>query len=245
MTLARSRSWGISTTESMPARAAWAATELARLPVEAQAATLNPSWRALVRATDTTRSLNEPVGLAVSSLIHSSPRPELGGQAVGPDQRGEAGAQVDRGGVGHRQQVGVAPDRPGPGGDPLPGDGGGDPLVVVGRPRAARSRSRTRAAPRPDRCGHIHDSASPKRNPQQSPHRSGIGTWHAVDPSWVVGRALVAAASQGPVPQLLWMMASIVADPTGRPSMRAGCRRPSPYAPAMVGPRRRAGPGER
>ena len=63
------------TTESMPARAAWAATELARLPVEAQAATLKPSWRALVRATETTRSLNEPVGLAVSSLIHSSPSP--------------------------------------------------------------------------------------------------------------------------------------------------------------------------
>ena len=63
------------TTESMPARAAWAATELARFPVEAQAATLKPSWRALVSATETTRSLNEPVGLAVSSLIHSSPRP--------------------------------------------------------------------------------------------------------------------------------------------------------------------------
>ncbi len=65
----------MKTTETIPARAAWAATELARLPVEAQAATLNPSWRALVRATDTTRSLNEPVGLAVSFLIQSSPRP--------------------------------------------------------------------------------------------------------------------------------------------------------------------------
>ena len=42
---------------------------------EAQAATLNPSWRALVSATDTTRSLNDPVGLAVSFLIHSSPSP--------------------------------------------------------------------------------------------------------------------------------------------------------------------------
>ena len=65
----------MNTTDTMPARAAWAATELARLPVEAHAATLNPSWRALVSATDTTRSLNEPVGLAVSSLTHSSPRP--------------------------------------------------------------------------------------------------------------------------------------------------------------------------
>ena len=75
VTLAVSRSWGISTTDSMPARAAWAATELARFPVDAQAAILKPSWRALVSATDTTRSLNDPVGLAVSSLIHSSPSP--------------------------------------------------------------------------------------------------------------------------------------------------------------------------
>src|SRR5664280_1051933 len=73
--LAVSRSEGISTTDSMPARAAWAATELARFPVEAHAATLKPSWRALVSATDTTRSLNDPVGLAVSSLIHNSPSP--------------------------------------------------------------------------------------------------------------------------------------------------------------------------
>src|ERR1035438_5485239 len=73
VTLAFSRSWGIRTTESIPARAAWAATELARLPVEAQAATLKPSWRALVSATETTRSLKDPVGLAVSSLIPSSP----------------------------------------------------------------------------------------------------------------------------------------------------------------------------
>src|SRR6266436_4662155 len=59
----------------MPEWAAWAATELARLPVDAHAATLNPSSRALVSATDTTRSLNDPVGLTVSFLIHSSPRP--------------------------------------------------------------------------------------------------------------------------------------------------------------------------
>ena len=50
----------------------------------------------MVSATDTTRSLNEPVGLTVSFLIHSSPRPELGGQPVGPHQRGEPGAEVDR-----------------------------------------------------------------------------------------------------------------------------------------------------
>ena len=37
--------------------------------------TLKPSSRAFVSATDTTRSLNDPVGLAVSSLIQSSPSP--------------------------------------------------------------------------------------------------------------------------------------------------------------------------
>ena len=59
----------------IPARAAWAATELARLPVDAQAATLKPSSRALVIATEVTRSLNEPVGFIVSFFSHSSPSP--------------------------------------------------------------------------------------------------------------------------------------------------------------------------
>ncbi len=57
--------------ESMPIRAACAATELARLPVEAQAIRRKPSSRAAVMATETTRSLNEWVGLAESSLTHS------------------------------------------------------------------------------------------------------------------------------------------------------------------------------
>src|SRR5271167_4887274 len=98
VTLARSRSWGIRTTDSMPARAAWAATELARFPVDAQAATLKPSWRALVRATETTRSLNDPVGLAVSSFIHSSLRAQHA--IVG-------GRRQQLLGTGHRQLVGA------------------------------------------------------------------------------------------------------------------------------------------
>ena len=43
--------------------------------MEAQAATLKPSSRARVRATDTTRSLNEPVGLTVSFFSHRSDSP--------------------------------------------------------------------------------------------------------------------------------------------------------------------------
>ena len=55
----------------MPARAAAAATALARFPVDGQASTLSPSSRAAANATATTRSLNECVGLPESSLIHS------------------------------------------------------------------------------------------------------------------------------------------------------------------------------
>ena len=61
----------MKTTEGTPARAAWAATELARLPVDAQANRLKPSALAAVSATETTRSLNEWVGLALSSLTQS------------------------------------------------------------------------------------------------------------------------------------------------------------------------------
>ena len=63
------------TTERMPARAAAAATALARLPVEGQASTLKPICVAAASATATTRSLNEWVGLPLSSLIHSRRMP--------------------------------------------------------------------------------------------------------------------------------------------------------------------------
>src|ERR1035441_5603157 len=59
----------------MPRAAPWAATELARLPVEAHAIVSKPSSRARVTATDTTRSLKEWVGLAASFLTHTSRRP--------------------------------------------------------------------------------------------------------------------------------------------------------------------------
>ena len=59
----------------MPSAAPWAATEFARLPVEAHAIVSKPSSRARATATETTRSLNECVGFAASFLIHTSPRP--------------------------------------------------------------------------------------------------------------------------------------------------------------------------
>ena len=77
----------MKTIDSMPARAAWAATELARLPVEAQAATLNPSSRALVSATDTTAVLERARRVEGVVLDPELAEAELGGQAVGPHQR--------------------------------------------------------------------------------------------------------------------------------------------------------------
>ena len=67
-----SRFDGTNTALRMPARAAAAATALARLPVDGQASTLKPSSRAAASATATTRSLNEWVGLPLSSLTHSA-----------------------------------------------------------------------------------------------------------------------------------------------------------------------------
>ena len=56
----------MKTMASRPARAAWADTLFARLPVEAQASVLKPNSRALVAATVTTRSLKDQVGLTQS-----------------------------------------------------------------------------------------------------------------------------------------------------------------------------------
>jgi hypothetical protein len=67
------------------------------LPVDAQATVSKPSSIARASATDTTRSLNECVGFAVSFLIHTSPSPSRsasrsartsGVQPVGSDARG-------------------------------------------------------------------------------------------------------------------------------------------------------------
>ena len=63
----------MNTTERSPARAACAATEFARLPVEAQDTVSKPRAFAADSATETTRSLKECVGLAESSLTHSFP----------------------------------------------------------------------------------------------------------------------------------------------------------------------------
>jgi hypothetical protein len=70
-----SRFDGMKTKDCIPSAAAWAATALARLPVEAQARTSKPRSRAQADATETTRSLKECVGFAASFLTQTSRRP--------------------------------------------------------------------------------------------------------------------------------------------------------------------------
>ena len=65
----------MKTTDRMPARAAAAATALARFPVDGQARTAKPSSRAAASATATTRSLKEWVGLPLSSFTQSRRMP--------------------------------------------------------------------------------------------------------------------------------------------------------------------------
>src|SRR5579859_5720463 len=71
---AGSRSEGIKIHAFNPSRAAWAATELARFPVEEQATVSNPKARALASATATTRSLKLKVGRQTASFLISNRR---------------------------------------------------------------------------------------------------------------------------------------------------------------------------
>nr|BFE67458.1 hypothetical protein GCM10020092_007590 [Actinoplanes digitatis] len=87
----------MKTMDGTPARAACAATELARLPVDAQANRVKPSSRAAVSATETTRSLKEWVGLAESSLTQSGARsPISAARAAAPTSGVRPGSRVTR-----------------------------------------------------------------------------------------------------------------------------------------------------
>src|SRR5262245_24365925 len=75
MIFAGSRSAGMNRQALMPALAAWAATEPARLQVEEHDRTPKPNSSALLLAMLIGRSLKEKVGLTVSFLSHRLFRP--------------------------------------------------------------------------------------------------------------------------------------------------------------------------
>ena len=101
-----SRLAGISTTERMPARAAAAATALARFPVDGQARTVKPISNAAASATATTRSLNEWVGLPRSSFTQSVRMPSAAASRSARTRRVPPGSVFGRaaasGGTGSR-----------------------------------------------------------------------------------------------------------------------------------------------
>src|ERR1700747_957563 len=66
---AGSRSAGIKTQASNPCCADWAATALARFPVEEQPTVWKPNLRAAASAVATTRSLNESEGKQTASFL--------------------------------------------------------------------------------------------------------------------------------------------------------------------------------
>ena len=165
--------------ERMPARAAAAATALARLPVEGQASTVKPSSRAAASATATTRSLKECVGLPESSLTHRVFMPSSRGEVVGADQLGAAG--VDVRGVGdvggHRQQRRVAPDVVRAGLD-LRAQGLAAERRSRTRPRAGRSTRYRRRAGRVRRGVRTRDRTARRRGRGRrraaGPERDGV-----------------------------------------------------------------------
>ena len=189
----------MKTIEASPARAAWAATELARLPVEAQADHLEPELAGLGQRHRDDPVLERSGGVGRVVLEPQLPEPQLRSQTIRPHERGPPGPQVDRGAVSHREQVSVPPHREGARGDPLPRD-----LAATARsrrpPPGGRSRSRTRGAPR--------QGIDAPHSRQRSPVRwcisasSSVGHWHLVLPRSILSEAppstLVAAASLGP-----------------------------------------------
>src|SRR5439155_4557876 len=168
------------------------------------------------------------------------PQPELGGEAVGPDQRCEPGAEVDRAAVRCRQQVGVSPDGGRTGGDLLAADRAGDRLVVVDHLQRAEAE-----LAHVERLGRVRARALTALETGDERHCSSSSI-RALAPGLASPRwarpGLVAAVSLGPVPRPLWMgFATIVADPCdgwqthwgGTQSPRAACGR------VLVAPARR------
>ena len=93
----------------MPARAAWALTAFARLPVEAQAMVVKPNSRAWCGDGDDA-VLEGPGGVGAVVLEVEVVEAEVLAQVLGPDQRREAGLQV-HGSPSTGRRSRVAPER--------------------------------------------------------------------------------------------------------------------------------------
>src|ERR1700679_2582505 len=87
--LAGSRSEGIKIQAFKPSRAACAATEFARFPVEEQETVSNPKLRAFAKATATTRSLKLKVGRQTASFLTKSRRDPIFSPSRGALTSGE------------------------------------------------------------------------------------------------------------------------------------------------------------
>ena len=114
-TLGSGANSGTKMTHGRPTLAAAPASDVAALPVEAQATTLARRERARATPTALARSLKEAVGLLPSSLTrscaHAGPRREPGRVEDGRPAGLEGGRRAPG---GHRQQLLVAPGIPRP-----------------------------------------------------------------------------------------------------------------------------------
>ena len=247
----------------MPARAACAATELARFPVETQAATLKPSSRCPVSATDVDPVLERAGRVAgVVSSARARASPSSAPEAIGPDQRGVSAPRSTAPPRAGGEEVRVAPDRQRSGGDPGAVNAARDGVVVVDDFEGAET-------PLADVAGLGTEEPRPHsrhRRPsvgEVTASSSSIGHWHLATSHPALG-PLVAAALWA-VPQPLWMMRTVWSagpnrvktacrcllpgtrrrwsswrsSPTGRTGERA-CRRRQ-RGPVLA--RRRGGPG--
>ena len=210
-----------------------------------------PSSRAAVMATDTTRSLNECVGLAESSLIQTgavkpsssaSRSARISGVMPVPESTRVAGSWPDR------QQPGVAPERVRAGLDVGAGDAGERGGVVadleraealeagvlgaerVGRRRSCDRRGRRRATARWAVSNSSHgNEAFLLIFPDANRARAGVGTCVRRPRRRRATESCIARGCRGfvgPVPLPLWMSGAIrLCRPSSHSGRRGSARR--------------------
>jgi len=141
MSFSGSRLAGTRTTARGPSSAARAATGVRKgSPSTSTRSVVRPRSTAFAAATATTRSLNECVGLAVSSFRKSSPMPSASARR-GADTSGvKPGASPLLGRGLNRQEAGIPPDVQRSGRDGLAADRPALLVAVVDRVEGGRSK---------------------------------------------------------------------------------------------------------